>query len=86
MLMLIETRRHEDFEISALTDYEMNDTWDGVLEETFESGKSGWTDEQRAGITGGLIENSDDWWEWLDRYDGFEPQESGNLYLWANQY
>jgi len=68
-----ETRRQEDFEISALTDYEMNDTWDGVWGD-IRVYKSGWTDEQRTELKE-TVENSDYWWDWLID-NGFEPQES----------
>jgi len=68
-----ETHRQEDFEISALTDYEMNDTWDGVWGD-IRVYKSGWTDEQRTELKE-TVENSDYWWDWLID-NGFEPQES----------
>jgi len=68
-----ETRRQEDFEISALTDYEMNDTWDGVWGD-IRVYKSGWTDEQLTELKE-TVENSDYWWDWLID-NGFEPQES----------
>lgn len=68
-----ETHRQEDFEISALTDFEMNDTWDGVWGD-IRVFKSGWTEEQQTELKE-TIEESEDWWDWLID-NGFEPQES----------
>jgi len=67
------TSRHEDFEISALTNFELNDTWDGVWGD-IRVFKVGWTEEQQTELKQ-TIESSDDWWDWLME-NGFEPQES----------
>ena len=67
------TSRYEDFEISALTDFELNDTWDGVWGD-IRVFKVGWTEEQQTELKE-TIESSDDWWDWLME-NGFEPQDS----------
>jgi hypothetical protein len=65
-----ENNSWEAFEISALTDFELNDTWDGVWGD-IRVWKTDWTDEQRAELKE-TIEDSDDWWDWLmDK--GYEP-------------
>ena len=68
-----KTSRYEDFEISALTDFELNDTWDGVWGD-IRVYKVDWTEEQQTELKE-IIEDSDDWWDWLME-NGFEPQES----------
>ena len=64
--------RWEDFEISALTGFELNDTWDGVWGD-IRVHKVGWTEEQKAELQK-TIEDSEDWWDWLME-NGFEPQD-----------
>lgn len=63
---------YDDFEISALTDFECDHTWDGCWMD-FRVWKTGWTDEQREELRE-EIENSDYWYEWLEER-GFEPQD-----------
>ena len=68
-----ENNVYDDFEISALTDYEMNDTWDGCWGD-IRVWKTDWSEEQRQELKE-TIESSDDWWDWLME-NGFEPQDS----------
>jgi hypothetical protein len=68
-----ENNVYDDFEISALTDYEMNDTWDGCWGD-IRVWKTDWSEEQRQELKE-TIESSDDWWDWLMEH-GFEPQDS----------
>ena len=65
--------RYEDFEISALTGFELNDTWDGVWGD-IRVFKTDWTEEQQTELKE-TIEESDDWWDWLME-NGFEPCDS----------
>jgi len=68
-----ENNTHDDFEISALTDFELNDTWDGVWAD-ISVHKIGWTEEQKTELQE-TIEDSEDWWDWLME-NGFEPHDS----------
>jgi len=67
-----ENNSWESFEISALTDFEMNDTWDGVWGD-IRVWKADWTEEQREELKQ-EIESSEDWWDWLmeNNYDPFD--------------
>lgn len=68
-----ENNVYDDFEISALTDYEMNDTWDGVWGD-IRVWKTDWSEEQQTELKE-KIEDSPDWWDCLMEH-GFEPQDS----------
>lgn len=62
-----ENNSWEGFEISALSGFEMNDTWDGVWGD-IRVWKSDWTDEQCAELKE-TIEESDYWYDWLEEND-----------------
>ena len=68
-----ENNTHDDFEISDLTDFELDNTWDGVWGD-IRVFKVGWTEEQQTELKE-AIEESDDWWDWLME-NGFEPHDS----------
>jgi hypothetical protein len=68
-----ENNVYDDFEISCLTDFEMNDTWDGVWGD-IRVWKTDWTDEQREELKT-KIEDSPDWWDWLME-NGFDVQDA----------
>ena len=78
-----ENNVYEEFEISALTDFELNDTWDGCWGD-IRVWKTDWTEEQRQELKE-KIEDSPDWWDCLMEH-GFDPHDVRNLHLWCNQY
>src|SRR5210317_2426509 len=68
-----ENNVYEEFEISALTDFELKDTWDGCWGD-IRVWKTDWTEEQRQELKE-KIEDSPDWWDCLMEH-GFDPHDS----------
>jgi len=67
-----ENSKYDEFEISALTDFECDHTWDGCWMD-FRVWNNNWTEEQREELRE-EIENSGDYFEWLEER-GFVPQD-----------
>jgi len=62
----------DDFEISALSGFELNDTWDGCWMD-YTVWNSSWPEEERNAVKE-AIENSDDWFDWLHER-GYESRD-----------
>lgn len=62
----------EEYEISCLSNFEMNDCWDGCWMD-YTVWNRNWTDEQRNAVKE-EIENADDWFDWLQER-GYAPED-----------